>query len=148
MYCGFNVCVCVCVAQECEEPVVDSREVDIVPSPCRTVSSLTSGDLADVSSLTSKASSLQHSSVGTSSSSLTGPPPARRPDFIMPPFRGAKTARYHPPSAHLPVYQTGPCSVPAKLNKCCTDYADRLFDTLPVRSLVFKLFLLHTCKHP
>ncbi|XP_046897954.1 TP53-binding protein 1 isoform X2 [Hypomesus transpacificus] len=81
------------VTEECEEPVVDSREVDSVPSPCRTVSSLTSGDLADVSSLSSKASSLQHSSVGTSSSSLTGPPPARRPDFIMPPFRGAKTAR-------------------------------------------------------
>ncbi|XP_034755368.1 TP53-binding protein 1 isoform X2 [Etheostoma cragini] len=72
------------VTEETEEPVVDCQVLDGDISPCRTgSSSLTSGDLADISSLSSKASSLQHSSGGTSSSGFT------RPDFIMPPSRGA-----------------------------------------------------------
>uniref|UniRef100_UPI003AABA977 TP53-binding protein 1 n=1 Tax=Centroberyx gerrardi TaxID=166262 RepID=UPI003AABA977 len=74
------------VTEESEEPVVDCQVLDSDVSPCRTGSSMTSGDLGDVSSLSSKASSLQHSSGGTSSS--TGP---ARPDFIMPLSRGAKS---------------------------------------------------------
>uniref|UniRef100_A0A4W5M135 Tumour suppressor p53-binding protein-1 Tudor domain-containing protein n=2 Tax=Hucho hucho TaxID=62062 RepID=A0A4W5M135_9TELE len=77
------------VTEESEEPVVDSRVLDSDISPCRTGSSMTSGDLGDVSSLSSKASSLQHSSGGTST--VTGPA-QRGPDFIMPPSRGAKSA--------------------------------------------------------
>ncbi|XP_063737131.1 TP53-binding protein 1 isoform X2 [Eleginops maclovinus] len=72
------------VTEESEEPVVDCQVLDGDISPCRTgSSSLTSGDLGDISSLSSKASSLQHSSGGTSSSGFT------RPDFLMPPSRGA-----------------------------------------------------------
>ncbi|KAM9422320.1 TP53-binding protein 1 isoform 2-T3 [Salvelinus alpinus] len=78
------------VTEESEEPVVDSRVLDSDISLCRTGSSMTSGDLGDVSSLSSKASSLQHSSGGTSI--VTGPA-QRGPDFIMPPSRGAKSAR-------------------------------------------------------
>ncbi|XP_029576725.1 TP53-binding protein 1 isoform X3 [Salmo trutta] len=77
------------VTEESEEPVVDSRVLDSDISPCRTGSSMTSGDLGDVSSLSSKASSQQHSSGGTSI--VTGPA-QRGPDFIMPPSRGAKSA--------------------------------------------------------
>ncbi|XP_029944419.1 TP53-binding protein 1 isoform X3 [Salarias fasciatus] len=76
------------VTEENEEPVVDCHVLDSDISPCRTGSSVTSGDLADISSLSSKASSLQHSSGGTSSS--TG---FSRPDFIMPPSRGPKSSR-------------------------------------------------------
>ena len=76
--------------QESEEPVVDCHVLDSDISPCRTgSSSVTSGDLGDISSLSSKASSLQHSSGGTSSS--TG---FTKPDFIMPPSRGAGSIRY------------------------------------------------------
>ncbi|MEQ2210039.1 hypothetical protein XENOCAPTIV_007573 [Xenoophorus captivus] len=76
--------------KESEEPVVDCQVLDSDISPCRTgSSSVTSGDLGDISSLSSKASSLHHSSGGTSSS--TGP---TRPDFIMPPNRGFKSIRY------------------------------------------------------
>ncbi|XP_074521835.1 TP53-binding protein 1 isoform X3 [Halichoeres trimaculatus] len=75
------------VSQEREEPVVDCQVLDSDVSPCRTgSSSLTSGDLADISSLSSKASSLQHSSGGTSSSSGF-----IRADFILPPSRGGKS---------------------------------------------------------
>ncbi|KAM9860738.1 TP53-binding protein 1 isoform 2-T2 [Aulostomus maculatus] len=77
------------VTEESEEPVVDCQVLDGDISPCRTgSSSMTSGDLGDISSLSSKASSLQHSSGGTSST--TG---LSRPDFIMPPGRGAKSIR-------------------------------------------------------
>ncbi|XP_076590629.1 TP53-binding protein 1 isoform X3 [Chaetodon auriga] len=73
------------VSEESEEPVVDCQVLDSDISPCRTgSSSVTSGDLADISSLSSKASSLQHSSGGTSSS-------LGRPDFVMPPSRGARS---------------------------------------------------------
>ncbi|KAI4876164.1 hypothetical protein NFI96_017596 [Prochilodus magdalenae] len=75
------------VVEESEEPVVDRCVVDSDISPSRTGSSMTSGDLADVSSLSSKALS-HHSSSGTSS---TGLGPSRMPDFIMPPSRGAKS---------------------------------------------------------
>ncbi|XP_052371908.1 TP53-binding protein 1 isoform X4 [Oncorhynchus keta] len=78
------------VTEESEEPVVDSHVLESDISPCRTGSSMTSGDLGDVSSLSSKASSLQHSSGGTSI--VTGPA-QRGPEFIMPPSRGAKSAR-------------------------------------------------------
>lgn len=69
---------------------MDCQVLDSDISPCRTgSSSVTSGDLGDISCLSSKTSSLQHSSGGTSSSiGLT------RPDFIMPPSRGAKSIRY------------------------------------------------------
>uniref|UniRef100_A0A3Q3JAR8 TP53-binding protein 1 n=1 Tax=Monopterus albus TaxID=43700 RepID=A0A3Q3JAR8_MONAL len=77
------------VAEESEEPVVECQVLDSDISPCRTgSSSVTSGDLGDISSLSSKASSLQHSSGGTSSSTVL-----TRPDFIVPPSRGAKTPR-------------------------------------------------------
>ncbi|KAM7014998.1 TP53-binding protein 1-like [Tautogolabrus adspersus] len=75
------------VSQEREEPVVDCQVLDSDISPCRTgSSSLTSGDLADISSLSSKASSLQHSSGGTSSSSGF-----IRSNFILPSSRGGKS---------------------------------------------------------
>ncbi|CAJ1050059.1 TP53-binding protein 1 isoform X1 [Xyrichtys novacula] len=75
------------VSQEREEPVVDCQVLDGDISPCRTgSSSVTSGDLADVSSLSSKASSLQHSSGGTSSSGGF-----IRSEFILPPSRGGKS---------------------------------------------------------
>ncbi|XP_044212627.1 TP53-binding protein 1 isoform X2 [Thunnus albacares] len=75
------------VTEENEEPVVDCQVLDSDISPCRTgSSSMTSGDLGDISSLSSKASSHHHSSGGTSSS--TG---FSRPDFIMPLSRGAKS---------------------------------------------------------
>ncbi|XP_051564760.1 TP53-binding protein 1-like isoform X2 [Myxocyprinus asiaticus] len=77
------------VTQESEDPVVDRCVVDNDMSPSRTGSSMTSGDLADVSSLSSKAPS-HHSSSGTSSGGLG---PIRMPDFIMPPSRGAKSGR-------------------------------------------------------
>ncbi|XP_072526949.1 TP53-binding protein 1 isoform X2 [Salminus brasiliensis] len=75
------------VVEESEEPVVDRCVVDNDISPSRTGSSMTSGDLADVSSLSSKALS-HHSSSGTSSTGLVH---SRLPDFIMPPVRGAKS---------------------------------------------------------
>lgn len=69
---------------------MDCQVLDGDISPCRTgSSSVTSGDLADISSLSSKASSLQHSSGGTSSSAGIG-----RPDFVIPLSRGAKSIRY------------------------------------------------------
>ncbi|XP_052416760.1 TP53-binding protein 1-like isoform X1 [Carassius gibelio] len=77
------------VTHESEEPMVDRCVVDNDISPSRTGSSMTSGDLADVSSLSSKAPS-HHSSSGTSS---TGLGPIRMPDFLMPPSRGAKSGR-------------------------------------------------------
>ncbi|XP_061100902.1 TP53-binding protein 1 isoform X2 [Conger conger] len=78
------------VTEESEEPVLDCRVMENDISPSRTGSSMTSGDLADISSLSSKASSLQHSSSGASSG---GPGPARRAGFIVPSTRGAKSAR-------------------------------------------------------
>ncbi|KAL1007536.1 hypothetical protein UPYG_G00088060 [Umbra pygmaea] len=75
------------VTEESEEPVLDSRVLDSDISPCRTGSSMTSGDLGDVSSLSSKTSSLQHSS-GSISAAVT----QRDANFIMPPSRGAKSA--------------------------------------------------------
>ncbi|XP_077942064.1 TP53-binding protein 1 isoform X3 [Gasterosteus aculeatus] len=74
------------VTEENEEPVVDCQVLDSDISPCRTGSSMTSGDLGDISSLSSKASSLQHSSGGTSGGFT-------RPDLIMPPSRGAFSPR-------------------------------------------------------
>ncbi|KAM4744792.1 TP53-binding protein 1 isoform 2-T2 [Anableps anableps] len=75
------------VTEESEEPVVDCQVLDSDISPCRTgSSSVTSGDLGDISSLSSKASSLHHSSGGTSTS--TGP---TRCDFVMPPSRGFRS---------------------------------------------------------
>ncbi|XP_048041045.1 TP53-binding protein 1 isoform X1 [Megalobrama amblycephala] len=78
------------VTQESEEPVVDRCVIDNDISPSRTGSSMTSGDLADVSSLSSKAPS-HHSSSGTSSGGLG---PIRMPDFLMPASRGAKSGRW------------------------------------------------------
>ncbi|XP_039510259.1 TP53-binding protein 1 isoform X3 [Pimephales promelas] len=77
------------VSQESEEPVVDRCVIDNDISPSRTGSSMTSGDLADVSSLSSKAPS-HHSSSGISSGGLG---PIRMPDFLMPASRGAKSGR-------------------------------------------------------
>ncbi|TRY65850.1 hypothetical protein DNTS_018017 [Danionella cerebrum] len=75
--------------EESEEPVVDRCVLDNDISPSRTGSSMTSGDLGDVSSLSSKAAS-HHSSSGASSSGLG---PIRIPDFLMPLSRGAKFGR-------------------------------------------------------
>ncbi|XP_060767438.1 TP53-binding protein 1 isoform X2 [Neoarius graeffei] len=77
------------VVEESEEPVVDRCVMDSDVSPSRTGSSMTSGDLADVSSLSSKAAS-HFSSSGTSSG---GPAPSRMAEFVMPPSRGAKIGR-------------------------------------------------------
>ncbi|XP_051919800.1 TP53-binding protein 1 isoform X3 [Hippocampus zosterae] len=78
------------VTEENEDPVVDCQVLENDISPCRTISSsLTSGDLGDISSLSSKASSLQQSS-GGASSTATG---LSRPEFIMPPSRSAKSVR-------------------------------------------------------
>ncbi|XP_057187166.1 TP53-binding protein 1 isoform X2 [Triplophysa rosa] len=75
------------VTHESEEPILDRCVVDNDISPSRTGSSMTSGDLADISSLSSKAPS-HHSSSGTSSGGLG---PIRMHDFIMPPSRGGKS---------------------------------------------------------
>uniref|UniRef100_W5NA29 TP53-binding protein 1 n=1 Tax=Lepisosteus oculatus TaxID=7918 RepID=W5NA29_LEPOC len=63
------------VTEESEEPLVDCRVVESDLSPSRTAGSMTSGDLGDVSSLSSKTPSLQRNSSGASSG---GPGPARR----------------------------------------------------------------------
>ncbi|XP_067829601.1 TP53-binding protein 1 isoform X2 [Heptranchias perlo] len=55
------------VTEESEEPVVECREYENEVSPSRATGSMTSGDLADVSSLSSKASSLLRASSGASS---------------------------------------------------------------------------------
>ncbi|XP_066557673.1 TP53-binding protein 1 isoform X1 [Amia ocellicauda] len=89
------------VTEESEEPLVDCRVVESDVSPSRTAGSMTSGDLGDVSSLSSKTPSLQRSSSGASS---MGAGPARRVgfedthmDFIMPPSRGGASARLASP---------------------------------------------------
>ncbi|XP_053319741.1 TP53-binding protein 1 [Spea bombifrons] len=56
------------VVEEAEEPIIECHEFENDLSPSRTgASSLTSGDLADISSFSSKASSLQRTSSGASS---------------------------------------------------------------------------------
>lgn len=61
------------VVEEAEEPIVECHEYENEVSPSRTVvSSLTSGDLADISSFSSKASSLQRTSSGASSGLSAG----------------------------------------------------------------------------
>ncbi|XP_039347025.1 TP53-binding protein 1 isoform X3 [Mauremys reevesii] len=57
------------VIEETEEPIVDCQESETDTSPSRTTggSSLTSGDLGDISSLSSKVSSLHRTSSGASS---------------------------------------------------------------------------------
>ncbi|CAM5146243.1 unnamed protein product [Eretmochelys imbricata] len=57
------------ITEETEEPIVECQECETDISPSRTTggSSLTSGDLGDISSLSSKASSLHRTSSGASS---------------------------------------------------------------------------------
>ncbi|XP_059801940.1 TP53-binding protein 1 isoform X1 [Hypanus sabinus] len=55
------------VMEESEEPVLESREYENEGSPSQATGSLTSGDLADISSFSSKASSLLRASSGASS---------------------------------------------------------------------------------
>ncbi|XP_041034145.1 TP53-binding protein 1 [Carcharodon carcharias] len=55
------------VTEESEEPVVECREYENEVSPSRATGSMTSGDLGDLSSFSSKASSLLRASSGTSS---------------------------------------------------------------------------------
>ncbi|XP_062927067.1 TP53-binding protein 1 isoform X2 [Mobula hypostoma] len=55
------------VTEESEEPVLESREYENEVSPSQATGSLTSGDLADISSFSSKASSLLRASSGASS---------------------------------------------------------------------------------
>eukprot|EP00062_Callorhinchus_milii_P002554 gi/632938838/ref/XP_007906607.1/ PREDICTED: LOW QUALITY PROTEIN: tumor suppressor p53-binding protein 1 [Callorhinchus milii] len=55
------------VTEESEEPVVECQEYENDISPSRTTSSMTSGDLGDISSFSSKASSLLRTSSGTGS---------------------------------------------------------------------------------
>ncbi|GCC43113.1 hypothetical protein chiPu_0027236, partial [Chiloscyllium punctatum] len=57
---------------ESEDPVVECREYENEVSPSRATGSMTSGDLGDISSFSSKASSLLRASSGTSSSSSLG----------------------------------------------------------------------------
>ncbi|KAM4675361.1 TP53-binding protein 1 isoform 2-T2 [Discoglossus pictus] len=58
------------VVEEAEEPIIECHEYENEVSPSRTAgSSLTSGDLADISSFSSKASSLQRTSSGASGGS-------------------------------------------------------------------------------
>ncbi|XP_060709944.1 TP53-binding protein 1 isoform X2 [Hemiscyllium ocellatum] len=61
------------VTEESEDPVVECREYENEVSPSRATGSMTSGDLGDISSFSSKASSLLRASSGTSSSSSLGP---------------------------------------------------------------------------
>ncbi|XP_063781983.1 TP53-binding protein 1 isoform X2 [Pseudophryne corroboree] len=61
------------VVEETEEPIIECHEYESEVSPSRTVvSSLTSGDLADISSFSSKALSLQRTSSGASSGLSAG----------------------------------------------------------------------------
>lgn len=70
------------VTQESDEPVVQYQVMDV--SPSRTGScSVTSGDLADISSSTC--------TTGTGSSCATG-----RPEFLLPPNRGTRPTRAPP----------------------------------------------------
>ncbi|XP_069758595.1 TP53-binding protein 1 isoform X3 [Narcine bancroftii] len=55
------------VTEESEEPLLESREYENEMSPSRATGSMTSGDLADISSFSSKASSLLRASSGSSS---------------------------------------------------------------------------------
>ncbi|XP_051898606.1 LOW QUALITY PROTEIN: TP53-binding protein 1 [Pristis pectinata] len=55
------------VTEESEDPVLESREYENEVSPSRATGSMTSGDLADISSFSSKASSLLRASSGASS---------------------------------------------------------------------------------
>ncbi|XP_043933470.1 TP53-binding protein 1 isoform X2 [Protopterus annectens] len=55
------------VVEETEDPIVDCQEIENEVSPSRTAGSVTSGDLGDISSFSSKASSLQRTSSGASS---------------------------------------------------------------------------------
>uniref|UniRef100_UPI00398E6441 TP53-binding protein 1 isoform X1 n=1 Tax=Pristiophorus japonicus TaxID=55135 RepID=UPI00398E6441 len=55
------------VTEESEEPVLECREYENEVSPSRATGSMTSGDLGDISSFSSKASSLLRASSGTSS---------------------------------------------------------------------------------
>ncbi|XP_030650034.1 TP53-binding protein 1 [Chanos chanos] len=74
------------VTEESEEPAVDCRVLDSDISPSRSGTPMTSGDLADISSLSSKGSHHNHSS------SSGGLGPVRAPEFIVPLSRGARTA--------------------------------------------------------
>ncbi|XP_072258582.1 TP53-binding protein 1 isoform X2 [Pyxicephalus adspersus] len=61
------------VVEEAEDPIIECHEFENEMSPSRTVvSSLTSGDLADISSFSSKTSSLQRTSSGASSGLSVG----------------------------------------------------------------------------
>uniref|UniRef100_A0A8C5Q2U4 TP53-binding protein 1 n=1 Tax=Leptobrachium leishanense TaxID=445787 RepID=A0A8C5Q2U4_9ANUR len=121
-------------SQEAEEPVIECQEFDNEISPSRTVaSSLTSGDLADISSFSSKTSSLQRTSSGASSGlsgaqSVSGSGAERTKasashkgkagqlepkDFLIPSARGAggklspRKVPSQPGSPHRPGGQTG-----------------------------------------
>ncbi|MBN3316887.1 TP53B protein, partial [Atractosteus spatula] len=100
------------VTEESEEPLVDCRVVESDLSPSRTAGSMTSGDLGDVSSLSSKTPSLQRNSSGASSG---GPGPARRMGaedatrgFIMPPHRGASARLARGTEDRARELETGP----------------------------------------
>ncbi|KAM3925533.1 TP53-binding protein 1 isoform 2-T3 [Leptodactylus fuscus] len=119
------------VVEEAEEPVIECHEYENEVSPSRTVvSSLTSGDLADISSISSKASSLQRTSSGASSglsavqsnsSSDRGRSTAGKGksgqldagDFAIPSGRGSvgklspRKLANQPGSSHRPARQTG-----------------------------------------
>ncbi|XP_055076968.1 TP53-binding protein 1 isoform X2 [Periophthalmus magnuspinnatus] len=83
------------VTQESDEPVVQFQVMDVSPSRTGN-SSVTSGDLADISS--------SICTTGTTSSSGTGPTSTERPKFLPPPNRGVKTNRA-PPAVSDPVSQ-------------------------------------------
>ncbi|MGH0161964.1 UNVERIFIED_CONTAM: hypothetical protein FKN15_041789 [Acipenser sinensis] len=96
------------VTEESEEPVVDCRVLESDASPSRTGGSMTSGDLGDVSSLSSKTPSLQRSSSGASSGGAGTARAAGSGDtagkFAIPLGRGTPTrhANQQKASAQMP----------------------------------------------
>ncbi|KAK1160808.1 hypothetical protein AOXY_G19633 [Acipenser oxyrinchus oxyrinchus] len=96
------------VTEESEEPVVDCRVLESDASPSRTGGSMTSGDLGDVSSLSSKTPSLQRSSSGASSGGAGGARAVESGDtagkFAIPLGRGTpnRHANQQKASAQMP----------------------------------------------
>ncbi|XP_039578907.1 TP53-binding protein 1 isoform X3 [Passer montanus] len=139
------------VVEETEEPVVECQECETDMSPSRTAggSSLTSGDLGDVSSFSSKASSLHrtssggssgHSATHSSSSSGRGTGAVKGKvcgtetgEFALPIGRGI-LGKLSPrkgagqPASPLRVSQTG--ALPCEEEEDCTRQAGRVPVTL------------------
>lgn len=97
------------VVEESEEPVVECQEFESEISPSRTAgSSLTSGDLADISSLSSKASSLQRTSSGASSGLSAAHSGSSSERAKGAGSHKGKTSRMEPREFAIPVGRGGP----------------------------------------